>query len=113
MLCNTGLIICIANKTSKSLAKVKQICYFSINDSLKFIQLFEEYLIDYDEKYGDKPDSFTKLVKMIINAYTFSITNSTIILLEIDPNFEKKIKKLINKNSTTHSSNHIVSSDVH
>jgi len=97
-------------KTLESLTKVKQICYSTINESLNFIQLFEEYLVNYGEKYGDKPDSFTKLVEMVINAYTFSITYSTMILSEIDPNFEKKIIKFIDENSTTHSRNHIVSS---
>ena len=75
-------------KKLESVTKLKQICYFTINESLNFIQLFEEYLVKYDKKYGDKPDSFTKLVTMVINAYTFSIIHSTKILFEIDPTFE-------------------------
>lgn len=48
--------------------------------------IFQEYL----DKYGDTPDSYTKLVTMVINAYRFNITSLSNILVNISPSSKKK-----------------------
>lgn len=81
----------MVKKKLDKLSKVKKICYDNIEYCKECIKIFQNYLDEYHNKYGDKPDSYTRFAIMLIDAYKSNITTSGIILLEIDSSFKKKL----------------------